>query len=337
MNMIYFTLILSLSIILLGAGIFTNSIEWLGKKLHLSEGTIGSILAAIGTALPETMISLIAIIFGTSKESSQIGIGTILGAPLMLATLAMMLVGIAATFFKIKGQPRQYLFCNPNIIKKDLFFFLLVYSLAMCTAFFPSRPSKIIVAIFLVLLYLYYAYHTIKSGKSLAEIEILPLIFNRKNATPSLQIILLQIIFSLGTIIGGAHLFIQALTQISLALKVPAFILAIIITPIATELPEKFNSIIWIKQGKDTLALGNITGAMVFQSSVIPALGIFLTPWELSFLALASGILALLSASIIYYHLHFKNKLKPRTLIRVGYLYLAFFLLVIYTRATFPY
>ncbi len=42
----------------------------------------------------------------------------------------------------------------------------------------------------------------------------------------------------------------------------------LLVAPIATELPEKFNAVIWIRQGKDTLAMGNITGAMVFQASI---------------------------------------------------------------------
>jgi cation:H+ antiporter len=67
----------------------------------------------------------------------------------------------------------------------------------------------------------------------------------------------------------------------------------LIITPVATELPEKFNSVIWIHRGKDTLAMGNITGAMVFQSSVIPALGIASLPGNWKTLALASALLAL--------------------------------------------
>ena len=50
-------------------------------------------------------------------------------------------------------------------------------------------------------------------------------------------------------------------------------ILALIIAPIATELPEKFNSVLWVRTGKDTLAMGNITGAMVFQSCVPTVLG----------------------------------------------------------------
>jgi cation:H+ antiporter len=37
---------------------------------------------------------------------------------------------------------------------------------------------------------------------------------------------------------------------------------------------------LWIRKGKDTLAFGNITGAMVFQGTLLPAIGIMLTPWE---------------------------------------------------------
>ena len=56
-------------------------------------------------------------------------------------------------------------------------------------------------------------------------------------------------------------------------------ILALIIAPIATELPEKFNSVLWVRNGKDTLAMGNITGAMVFQSCLPTVLGLLFTTW----------------------------------------------------------
>jgi cation:H+ antiporter len=58
-------LVISLGIILLGAEVFVNGIEWLGKKLNLSEGAVGSVLAAVGTALPETLIPIIAIVINT--------------------------------------------------------------------------------------------------------------------------------------------------------------------------------------------------------------------------------------------------------------------------------
>jgi hypothetical protein len=53
-------LVVAFVIILLGAELFTNGIEWFGRKLQLAEGAVGSVLAAVGTALPETMIPIIA-------------------------------------------------------------------------------------------------------------------------------------------------------------------------------------------------------------------------------------------------------------------------------------
>lgn len=329
--MVYLGLAVSLVIILLSAEVFTNGIEWLGKKLHLGEGAVGSVLAAVGTALPETMIPVIAILFGSGEDASHIGIGAILGAPFMLSTLALFLTGFAATIFKHKSESRTCMLCDTSIMKRDLRFFLIVYSVALGAAFVPFKTLKLIIAFGLVCSYIYYAYHTIQDGQSLGDAELHPLLFNRKNPNPSLTIVLAQIFTALGGIVVGAHLFVQDITVISQIWGIPAFVLSLVIAPIATELPEKFNSITWVRQGKDTLALGNITGAMVFQSSVIPALGIVLTPWELSPLALTSGILALISSGIIYTSLRKNAVIKPKTLMMVGSQYLIFLAMVLYT------
>ncbi len=81
--------------IVLACVLFTNAIEHLGEKLNLSEGAVGSVLAAVGTALPETILPLVAIVgayvTGSNIEAGQeIGIGAILGAPFMLGTLAFL-------------------------------------------------------------------------------------------------------------------------------------------------------------------------------------------------------------------------------------------------------
>ncbi len=91
-------LVLAFLIILVGAELFTNGIEWFGRKLGLAEGAVGSVLAAVGTALPETMIPIIAILFATGEHSAEVGIGAILGAPFMLATLAMFVTGVAVLY-----------------------------------------------------------------------------------------------------------------------------------------------------------------------------------------------------------------------------------------------
>ena len=82
-------------VILVGAELFTNGIVWFGRKLELAEGAVGSVLAAVGIALPETMIPIIAIAFGGGREATDdVGAGAILGTPFMLSTLAMFVTGV---------------------------------------------------------------------------------------------------------------------------------------------------------------------------------------------------------------------------------------------------
>ncbi len=60
-------------------GIVRQGVEWLGKIFNLSEGAVGSVLAAVGTALPETIIPIIALLFNHGASGHEIGIGAILG------------------------------------------------------------------------------------------------------------------------------------------------------------------------------------------------------------------------------------------------------------------
>jgi len=83
-----FILALSLVVIVGASELFTNAIEALGARLKFSEGVTGSVFAAVGTALPETIVPLVAILTGHEHSiSEEVGVGAILGAPFMLSTL----------------------------------------------------------------------------------------------------------------------------------------------------------------------------------------------------------------------------------------------------------
>lgn len=320
--MTYLLLLASLGIILFSAEIFTNGVEWLGKKLNLTQGAVGSVLAAVGTALPETMIPIIAIFFGSADMAEEVAIGAILGAPFMLSTLALAVTGIAAMIYKVKGKSRENMFIDRDVMSRDLKFFLIVYSVAVLTGIFDT-DYKPLVAVFLVLAYVYFVYKTLSCEGSHCE-DLNPLFLAKKNPDPTTPIVALQVTLALVGIVLGAHLFVQEIENLASMWGIPAFVLSLIIAPIATELPEKFNSVIWVRQGKDTLALGNITGAMVFQSSIIPAIGILLTPWELSLLGIICAVLALAAAGTVFLLLKLKGEIKPLTLAFNSVFYLIF-------------
>lgn len=314
--------------ILLGAKTFTNGIEWLGKKLNLSEGAVGSILAAVGTALPETMVPVIAILFGPVGSAHEVGIGAILGAPFMLSTLAFGVVGVSKLFFFRNGQG-SCIDVKRSILMRDLKYFIFFYTLAVTAAFIHIQAYKFLVAALLVMGYCYYVRKTLSDGDNLGEMELEPLLFWRKNGEPPLPVLLIQIAAGITLIIVGANYFVDALSSLAISLMIPALILSLVITPVATELPEKFNSVIWVKGGKDTLAMGNITGAMVFQSTIIPMIGILFTPWMLSPLAALSAGLALLSSLTVFLFVTKQKELKAKVMFFPAAIYGIFLILAL--------
>ncbi|SMB89319.1 cation:H+ antiporter [Desulfonispora thiosulfatigenes DSM 11270] len=322
-------LLLGLTVILIGAELFTNGIEWLGVRMKFSEGAVGSVLSAVGTALPESMIPVVAILFNPSESSSHIGIGAILGAPFMLGTLAFFITGLSARMFLWRKDKKYYLNVDCKVVSNDIIFFIIMYSLAMGASFIGFMHIKKAIAILLILGYGYYVKRTFKSGDRLGGHNLRALYCNFSEK-PRLRMILLQIFVALTAIILGAHYFVSGIETLAMKMKIPYLVLALIIAPIATELPEKFNSVLWISQKKDTLAIGNITGAMVFQSSLLPALGILTTPWDLNGISLLSGILVLISALVLLISLKRNRFLKTSSLMFSGIFYLIFISIVLW-------
>ncbi len=354
----------SFIIILAGCEFFTNGVEWAGKRFNLSEGAVGSVLAAVGTAMPETIVPLIAIIFLGGETGGEIGVGAILGAPFMLATLALFVCGLSVLIFA-KRRKTKTLHINGHLIRRDLIFFLVAYSLAALAALAPHDFwwFKAALGFSLIPLYIAYVWYTVRTGESCSENEedLKPLYCDRvakrcfgrsgreiecvgdpvsegidsvmRTKEPSTVLIVFQVIASLLLIIVGASLFVQQIREIATAANIPALVLALIIAPVATELPEKFNSMLWIRAKKDTYAIGNVTGAMVFQSCIPVTIGIVLTDWHINlgnqvqFLEAASIAIALFSGIVLYARSS-GAEIRMSGLMLGGVLYVMFFMLV---------
>ncbi len=316
-------LVVSVAVILLAAELFTNGVEWFGRKLDLSEGATGSLLAAVGTAMPETMIPIIAIVFTHDAASEEIGIGAILGAPFMLSTVAFALIGLTCLIGAARSKRPNVLIVNTVVLSRDLGYFVVVYSIALGSAFLPWHEAKVAVAVLLIGLYLLYAWQTLHHEAE-AEGEPNPLHFHRKADVPHTALVVVQMVVALGLMVAGSKIFVTNVELVAHQLGVSALVLALLIAPIATELPEKFNSVLWVSRQRDTLALGNVSGAMVFQSCIPVSVGLLFTPWVLEPPALISGLVALTSAGVVAASLRVRRVMHPQLLVMGGLLYLLY-------------
>lgn len=305
-------LLVGFTVILAGAFLFTNALEWLGHRISLGTGAVGSILAAVSTALPESVIPIIAII-GGKEGSEQVALGAIIGAPFMLATIAMALVGISAIAYRRRRPQGTRLNAHRPTLKRDLAFFLLAFAAALALGVGAPAAIRYASAPLFVLAYmLYIALSLRRSGRVQGEDELAPLKLDPSpRDPPANRTIALQLTVGLAAIIGGAHLFVEELLALSNTLGVEPLVLSLLLAPLATELPEKANSLFWIRDGKDALALGNITGAMVFQSTLPVAFGLAFTSWHYDRYAILASTLTLVGAGIAIWALQMRRRFSP--------------------------
>jgi cation:H+ antiporter len=332
-------LMAGLAVILISCEIFTNGVEWLGRRLGLAETATGSVLAAVGTAMPETIVPLIAIFLGTNSEGEEIGEGAILGAPFMLGTLAMFIGGIAVWYGARHGTRKPYLKLRKDHAERDMKFFMIMYSLALLTGLvglIEGLDTSFLnygVAMILLLAYGFYLHRTLKDEETEKGNTCPALYMCRLTKVDpeagrfGLALIVLQVVAALIGIIIGAKLFVNEVGAVAEAVGISTIVLSFLIAPIATELPEKFNSVIWYLRSKDTLGFGNITGAMVFQSSIPVSIGLLFTSWKLEPINIGSILIAMGASFWLFYSIR-KGGISYKVMLASGSLYVVYIILL---------
>ena len=252
----------------------------------------------------------------------------------MLATLAMALVGVSAIVWRKRRPQGVGLDVHFPTLERDLSFFVGGFGAAFLLGVL-GLPLwvRIVAAVALVVGYAAYVRLTLShSGEVEAESQLQPLVLDRtRSDPPRMATVLVQCVVSLGAIIGGAHLFVEHIIETAEAVGVQPLLLSLVIAPFATELPEKANSLFWVRDGKDTLALGNITGAMVFQSTVPVAFGLAFTDWDFDTASIVACSLALAGGLLAIFELQIRRRFLGRAVVVWAVLFAAF---VVYVAST---
>jgi cation:H+ antiporter len=239
----------------------------------------------------------------------------------------------------------QTLTVNTAVIGHDMAYFALAYAIAVSVALLPVEMEwpRRLVAVGLIGLYIYYVWGHLQAD-AMEHHGLEPLRFHRLDRRapqhpepPRLFIVSVQVLFALGCIIGGAYGFVRGVEDLSSQLGLNATLMALVIAPIATELPEKLNSVIWVRKGKDTLAMGNITGAMVFQSAIPVSIALVFAPafWSVggAGIAFLSTAMTFGSSAAIMIPMMVRKRLSAKPLLIGGLFYLTYLIIVIVTLA----
>jgi cation:H+ antiporter len=308
-----------------GALLFTNAVEWAGSRAGLGVGAVGTLLAGVSTAVPESAIPVLAVL-RDDPRADEVAIGAIVGAPFMLATIAMALVGVTAFAYGSRREQGRSLRVHHPTLRRDLLVFLVVFAAALFLGTGVASPLKAVAAFAFIVLYAAYVAVTIRrGGAAQKEHELDPLVADpTKHDPPATVTIAAQFVVGLGLIVGGAHVVVEQLLEIARHLDVSPVVLALLVAPLATELPEKANSVLWVRDGKDALALGNITGALVFQATIPVAVGLAFTSWRLDRFSFFAGSLAIAGGLVAHVSLDRRRRFSGSAIVAWSGLFAVF-------------
>ncbi len=311
---------------------FVNAVEWLGVRLEVGPVAVGTILAAAGTALPESVVTLVAVLFGSHEHGDDIAVGAAMGGPLVVGTIAYGVTGGMLIWRKRRQRAALTAAASPRgarvgapggvgpdgsgfdsgdelagddlagvdtaRLARDQRWFLAIFAVKVGLGLVAFAVKPWLGLVFFAVYALYFRREMSAGGEQASDEGLEPLKLQRYRARPSTTAVVAQTVATLAVIFVASQLFVQQLEWAGPALGLPSAVVALLLSPVATELPEIMNAIIWVRQGKLQLALANISGAMMIQATVPSGIGLLFTAWKFDTPLVLAGVAT--AASIVY-------------------------------------
>lgn len=321
--LIAFGAICALVLLVLASDAFTNAVEWVGALYGLARGAVGSVIAAIGSSLPETAIAFVALVVLRDRASQAVGIGAVLGAPFMLATAVFAVIGVIALARTQGSGGDRNVRVGMRSTRFGLGLFALTFALVIGASFAPSPTVRSVVAVLIVVAYVVFVTYNMRdtSESTHAEPAPPPLRFAPAMRQPAPALVFVQLALSLCVTVFASHWFVTSLAAASTAFGIAPLVLSLFLSPIATELPELLNVVIWMRRGLDDYAVGNVIGAMMFQTSIASAIALLATPWVIDRFAYTAAIATFASVIIVLCVSQMRDHLNSWALTACGILY----------------
>jgi cation:H+ antiporter len=265
----------------------------------------------VGTALPESAVTLVAAVGGHGAPEQGIAVGAAMGGPLALSTIAYAVAGLTLLVQRRQPEPEEY--GDLRKLRRDQMWFLAIFvvKVGLGLVAFAVKPWLGLLFFAAYAVYFWWEIRVPTVPDALGE-ALEPLRIQRGTPHPATRAIVGQTLVTVAVVFGASQLFVRQLEAVAPLLGLPATATALLLSPVATELPETLNALIWVRQGKTRLALANVSGSMMIQATVPSGLGLLFTPWRFDRPLLASGIATM--AAIGYLLLALRARVTARRL-----------------------
>lgn len=286
----YLSLVAGLALIIIGASMLTDGSVALAERFKIPEFIVGLTIVAIGTSMPEFVVSLLSAIGG----SGEMAIGNVVGSNI---SNIFVILGVCALFSPV-------VFTRTNVRRDIPVSILASAALLVVTAF--NKDITRFEGMLLLTGYVVMVVLMIRSDRrTLATTSTSA---DEKDVAPKMAVwqIAVRIIAGLAALIYGGNICVGSATDIALQLGVSEATIAITLVAVGTSLPELASSLVSILKGRTSLALGNVLGSNIANILLILGTCSTVTPLTLGnvkmfdiYVAVAGAVLLLLSAYVI--------------------------------------
>ena len=303
-------LVVGIALVLWGADRFTDGACGVARRWNVSEMVIGLTIVALGTSLPEFMVSFFSVLEGRADMS----VGNIVGSNIFNT---LVIVGASAMMMKMPVERSLLAYDIPISMLAALFLYVVAY--------FDGDISRV-EGIFLLLFFFVFLYYTFwrarKNAPALEEDD--------KSAMMSVPKILLFLVIGCACLVYGGQLMVDNAAVLAREWGVSERIIGLTILAAGTSLPELATSMMAARKGSNGLALGNAIGSNIFNIAFVVGICSIVRPMVVSDISIADWF-TVISCNVLLWMLAFARRSlttwKGVVLLAAYILYLAFILL----------
>lgn len=289
-------LIVGAAFILLGADALTGGASDLARKWGISELIIGLTIVALGTSMPELVVSVISSI----QNKPELAIGNVVGSNLFNT---LIILGITALICPVT--------VSKQVIGKDIPWSILASTLLLIVASGAfingdqhneiSRTSGLV----FLLIFITFIYYTILVAKKednqdkQEAIQAEANVQHEANVSPLWKSLLFIILGLIGLILGG-ELFVDSASNIAFSLGMSESLVGLTIVAMGTSIPELATSVVAALKNKAGMAIGNAIGSNIFNILLILGASATITPLRMGNITTVDLLMLLLISLLVW-------------------------------------
>jgi len=290
-------------LIFLGSNLLVDNSKLIAKNLGVSPIVIGLTVIALGTSLPELVVSVLA----SLKDESDVVIGNVMGSNISNIALVLPLI----LFIKP-------ITINHSLVSNNLYYLLLTSGLFIVLLI--SNFLNYLSGLLLLLLFIYFIKNQIEEIESDHQDSSL----NSKNFKYSHLFYILIGIIMLGY---GAELFISGAIGIATFFGIPLIVISLSVVALGTSLPELITSIVAIKKNEPSFVIGNIIGSNIINIVLVLGASVILNPINIYYSEILISILIFIIATLFFSFISFNRNVLSKL---DGFILFIIYLIFIY-------